>query len=271
MSHLSKFTCIVFGAAVLFTGCTGKDGAPGPTGTAGTNGTAGPTGPSGQNLTGNLTGFVNSVDETGAQLSKAGVLVTLDGATPAVTATSDVDGRFTLTNVRNGTYNLIFGRAGYGTFRRLGVGHVGGDQPTFLGVTTLSQVSTQTITSIANGTPSPTAVSLNLTFASPTPTTTFRYALFASSTPNPTAATAILVQNGTVFSNGAPTTTFQFNNLGINRAQFNNAGFASGATVYLIMYGSTSFLTAYLDTATGRFVYPVLNPVGSPVLVTVIP
>jgi hypothetical protein len=153
---LSRYACVVFGTALLLAGCKGKDGDPGP---------AGPVGPSGQNLTGNMTGFVNSVDENGIQLAKTGVVVALDGVTPAVTATSDADGRFTLSNVRNGTYNITYSRTGYGTFRRIGVGHVGGDQATFLGTSTVSQVSTQTITNLTNGPSSPTIINLSLTVA----------------------------------------------------------------------------------------------------------
>ena len=270
MRHFSKFACVVFGAAVLLTGCKGKDGDPGPAGAAGATGTQGPAGTSGQNLVGNIVGFVNSVDESGVQLSKAGVLVTVDGSTPAITATSDADGRFTLNNVRNGTYNLTFTRVGYSTFRRLGVGHVGGDQATFLGTATLSQVSSQTVSSFTNGAPSPTAVNVNLTVNSPTPTTNFRVAFFASTLPNPTPATGTFVTSFTLGTGGGPINSYS-TTLGINRASFNNVGFASGTTVYLAAFGSTSFFASYVDLATGRVVFPTFNTTSSPVITVVIP
>ena len=258
MHHLSKFACIVFGAAVLLTGCKGKDGDPGPAGAAG------------QNLAGNITGFVNSVDESGQQLTKAGVLVTVDGSTPAITATSDADGRFTLNNVRNGTYNLTFTRAGYSTFRRIGVGHVGGDQATFLGTITLSQVSSQTISSLTSGTFSTTSVNVNLTINSPTPTTLFRAAFFASTSPNPTSATGTLITSVSFGTGGGPVTSYQ-TMFGINRFSFNNAGFASGTTVYLAAFGSTSFFASYIDLVTGRVIFPTFNTTSSPVITVVIP
>ena len=261
MRHLSKFACIIFGTAILLTGCKGKDGDPGPAGAAGS---------SGQNLTGNIVGFVNSVDENGQQLAKAGVLVTVDGSTPAITATSDADGRFTLNNVRNGTYNLTFTRTGYSTFRRLGVGHVGGDQATFLGIATLSQVSTQTITSLVSGTLSTNAVNVNLTINSPTPTTNFRVAFFASTLPNPTPATGTFVTGLTFGTGGGPITSYSAT-FGINRNSFNNAGFASGTTVYLAAFGSTTFFTSYTDLVTGRVVFPTFNATSSPVITVVVP
>jgi len=273
MQYFSKFAYVALSAALLLNGCTGKDGAPGPAGAAGTNGTAGPagpTGPSGQNLTGSITGLVNSADENGTQLSKAGVLVTLDGVTPAVTATSDVDGRFTLTNVRNGTYNLTFSRAGYATFRRLAVSHVGGDQPTFLGTSILSQLSTPVITTFTNGAPSTAQVNVNLIINSPTPTNTFRAAFFASTSPNPTLANGIYVTAVAFGTGGAPTTSYP-TSFPISRTSFINAGFASGTTVYVAAFGSTNFFASYIDVATGRVVYPTFNPTSSPVITVVIP
>ncbi|WP_310394538.1 carboxypeptidase-like regulatory domain-containing protein [Hymenobacter sp.] len=264
MQYFSKVACVALCAVLLLNGCTGKDGDPGP---------AGPAGPSGQNLTGNITGFVNSVDENGSPLAKAGVLVAVDGVTPAITATSDADGRFTLSNLRSGTYNLTFTRQGYSTFRRFGVGHVGGDQPTFLGTVTISQPSTQAIPIFSAGTPSsanPSSVPFTLGFTSQSPTTNYRYVLFASASPNPTAASGALLQNGNITINGSPSTTIQLTLL-VNRAQFINAGFAPGTTVYVIAYGSTTFTAFYVDAATGRTVFPTLNPQGSSVTTLIVP
>ncbi|MBD2768782.1 carboxypeptidase regulatory-like domain-containing protein [Hymenobacter sp. BT664] len=248
---LSRYACVVLSTALLLAGCKGKDGDPGPAG------------PSGTGLSGNITGFVNSVDENGVQLSKTGVLVTLDGVTPAITATSDADGRFTLSNVRAGTYNIVYSRAGYGTFRRIGVGHVGGDQATFLGTSTMSQVSTQTITSLTNGSSNMITVYLNLTVASPVPTNTFRVAFFASASPNPTPATGILISTSTIGSGGT-FATYYSTTVGINRFSLTNAGFASGTTVYLAAFGATSVFPSYLDPATGRAVYPTFSTTSSP-------
>lgn len=254
-------------AGVLLGGCKGKDGDPGP---AGATGAQGPAGTSGQNLTGNLTGFVNAVDENGASIGKSGVVVSIDGTNPAVTATSDADGKYTFASLKNGTYNLTYLRSGLATFHRYGVGHVGGDQPTYLGTLTLSQVSTQSVPSFtASANPTTGIVALSVTVTSPTPTTTFRYALFAATGTPVNATTGSLVFTSSIITT-APTTSYTFQT-SLTRASLNNLGFASGTTVNLAAYGSTASLASYSDPATGKFVYPALGTVSSPIATVVVP
>jgi Carboxypeptidase regulatory-like domain len=258
MFNLSKFACIVFGAAILLTGCKGKDGDPGPTGAAG------------QGLTGSIAGFVSPTDENGGLLAKNGVIVSIDGANPAISATTNADGKYEFTNVRAGTYNLTYTRTGLATFHRYGLGHIGGDQPTYLGTLSMSQVSSMTVPSFtATSNPSSASVSLSLNVASPTPTSTFRYALFASASPtvNPATATLLFTSTGT----GTTTSTFYSFSTIVSRASLNNAGFATGTTVYLAAFGSTAVLAGYSDPATGRVTYPALNPTGSSVAAVVVP
>jgi len=270
-----KFTQLVVATlcvGALLGGCKGKDGDPGPAGangTNGTNGTPGQPGPPGPSLTGSIVGFVNPIDEQGtALLPKSGVVVSVDGANPAITATTNADGRFELPSVRTGTYNLTYSRAGLATFRRIGVGHVGGDQPTYLGPITISQTSTITVPAFAAFN-SFGNVAFNLTLVSPTPTTTFRYALLASATPMLTSSTAVVLTTSTAVAN--TNNTVHQTSISYSRTLLTNAGFASGTTVYLAATGSTSFSSTYSDPATGRLVYPALNQTISPVMSIVVP
>jgi hypothetical protein len=265
-----KFTHLLFAtlvAGTLLGGCKGKDGDPGP---AGAVGPAGAQGPTGQNLTGTITGYVNPIDENGAPLPKSGVLVSLDGTTPAVTATTDAAGKYEFPGVRSGTYNLTYTRSGLAPFRRIGVGHVGGDQPTYLFTSTLTQVSTTTVTALSatpntsNGT-----VTLTLSFSAPVPTTAFRFAVVASTNSTVSLANGgVLLFTSTANASSRTTHTASFI---IGRATLTNAGFASGTTVSLAAFGSTSALVSYADPATGRFEYPTLNPTASPVATIVVP
>jgi hypothetical protein len=210
------------------------------------------------------------VDENGAVLAKNGVTVTIDGLTPAVTTTTNTDGKFEFLNVRNGTYNLSFSRTGLATFRRFGLPHVGGDQPTYLGTTTITQVSTSTVTAL-NATTSATngTVTLNLTFANPVPMGTYRAAIFAGTGASVNQTTGMLLFTFTS-SPAFPTTSYS-TTITVGRATFTNAGFAAGTTVYLAAFGSTASLFSYSDPATGRFVYPALNATSSPVVSVVVP
>ena len=257
MFNLSKFACVVFGAAILLTGCKGKDGDPGP---AGANGANGANGAAGQNLTGTIYGFVNSIDENGASVSKAGVTVSLEGATTQ-TATTDANGRFEFLNMRNGTYNLTYTRPGYATFRRFAVSHVGGDQPTFLSLTTITQVSNTAVTNLTQ-TGASTSAGIPLSFSlfnSNSANSTYRASFFASSTPGVTAATGTLLTTYLLSASG-PT------NIVFSRTTLLNAGFAAGTTVFLVAYGSPVSLTSYVDPTTGRFLYTSLNPNPSNVI-----
>lgn len=241
----------------LLGGCKGKDGDPGPAGTAGPAGPAGPTGPAGQNLTGNLFGFVAPFDEYGNAIPKNGVSVTLEGVTPAATVTTDANGRYEFTSLRNGTYNLAFNRSGLALVRRLGVAHVGGDQPTFLGTSSISAPSTTTVGPVSVTNVSSAGVSLSIPFSNPgMPAGNFaRFAIYASA------------NSGTTAANGTLLTTFSSStsplNVTFSKATFNSAGFASGTTVYVVVYGAPAVLTGYNDPLTGRVVYNGLTAVSS--------
>ncbi|GAA3953043.1 hypothetical protein GCM10022406_38490 [Hymenobacter algoricola] len=240
----------------LLASCAGKDGDPGPAGAAGANGSTGPTGPSGQNLTGTIYGFVNPVDENGSSVAKNGVTVTLEGAT-SQTATSDANGRFEFLNMRNGTYNLTYTRAGYATARRFAVAHVGGDQPTFLGTTLVTQVSGSLVSNLSFGTASTTFVPATFTLNNPNPAnSTYRVSFFASTSPNVTSANGTLL---TTFVLNGPGTT----NTSFSKTSFTNAGFPVGTTVYVVAYGSAANLASYTDPTTGRFVFTSLSPTPS--------
>jgi hypothetical protein len=260
-------------ALSLLASCAGKDGDPGPagaTGATGPVGPTGPTGPAGQNLSGNIVGFINSLDEDGNQQAKNGVTVTIEGASP-LTATSDANGRFEFINVRSGTYNLTYSRAGYGTLRRYGVGHVGGEQATFLGTTTFSQAAT-TVASAATATVNTAGatVVVNFTVSKPVAATTFRYAVLASASPVLTGSTATLVGAGGTTIGGAPVASLAANS-SIPKSTLNSAGFASGSTVYLTVYGSTFSLISYVDPVTGRSIYPSLSSTASNTVAVIVP
>lgn len=242
MFNLSKFVCIVFGAAVLVTGCKGKDGEPGP---------AGP------GLTGNLNGFATTYDEAGVATAKAGTTVTVDNQTPALTATTDADGRFQFAGLKAGTYNFTYSRTGYGTMKRFGVGHVGGDQPTYLGNQGMSAVATPSITGFNFGSSSsnsyiPFSISLNM--ASPSG----RVIVFFGNTNS--VSSANFSSSTSAYSNSGNGSLMTGT---ANKSTLNSFGMASGTTAYAIAYSTPANLFAYSDPATGRMVYPSLGAPSS--------
>ena len=241
---ISQLLLIGLFAGSLLSGCKGKDGDPGPAGAAGAPG---------PNLTGTLYGFVSPVDEYGVATAKSGVTVTLDGVSPAATATTNADGRYEFAALRTGTYNLTFTRAGVVTIRRLGVAHVGGDQPTFLGTSTISAPSTTSLGNVSVNGQNNNSVQLNIPFTNAgVPNNTFlRFIIYGSANPGTTAANGILLSfPGAVSS---PFTASLF------KSTLNSNGFATGTRVYVVVYGVPAFLTGFTDPLTGRFLYSGLS------------
>lgn len=84
-------------------------------------------------LEGSMVGRVILFDEFGNQLNdNSGAKITAYGLDKNYVAYSDAEGRFELTGVPTGTYELHFEKAGFGTLIQTGIQHLGG-QPTILG------------------------------------------------------------------------------------------------------------------------------------------
>ncbi|GGG46586.1 carboxypeptidase-like regulatory domain-containing protein [Hymenobacter glacieicola] len=245
---MQKFTSLLFSsicAASLLTGCTKSD-----------DDEATPS------LTGNLYGFVNPLDELGSPAAKSGVTVTLDGVTPAATVTTDANGRYEFANLKAGTYNLTYSRPDLGTYRRVSVGHVGGNQPTFAFTSFLTQPSS---TRILNPTVSSNSLSgtatLQFTLANAVmPSGSFyRYHMYVGATPNVTAET------GTLYANTTYGTSSSYVSQALTRAALNAAGLPSGRAAYVVVYGLPNTASSYTDPTTGRIVYTGLGAASNTV------
>lgn len=216
-------------------------------------------------VTGSIIGTVNLLDEQGADLAKNGVTVALARTSPALTATSDANGRFELPNVPSGTYDVAFTYPNLPMMRRFQVAHAGGSQPTNLGPTTLALASGTVVAGLTFGTPQPgTAVPFTVTVANANAVTTYYVALFANTTAGVTAATGKLVAAYS-FTGGVSSNTR------LTKASLEGAGFPSGSQVYVAVYGSPAASPAYFDPSTNRNVYPSLNPTASPESSLVVP
>ncbi len=199
-----------------------------------------------ESLKGDITGFVVMVNVRGEKLpSAAGTIAKLEGASPEAQTTTDANGRFALTNVKAGTYNLLLERPGFGTARRLSVPHVGGSQPTFLGQVGLVQASTLSITNFAARAMSPGVV-FDATLSS-TNSTQVVVGVFASTTPTTSIAEATLVDRLYI-------TNPSVVNMPIMITSFMRAGLDRGQ-VYIFLAGMPAALDGYVDPLTGRLVY----------------
>src|SRR5579871_1994205 len=89
-------------------------------------GPAGPAGPAGPSLTGAISGFVTLYDQYGEVMSNdSGVIVTVVGKN--ISAATNASGRYILTGLSTGSYDITYTKAGYGPTESISVNFVGGD------------------------------------------------------------------------------------------------------------------------------------------------
>ena len=110
---MKKHNLILVLIALMFVVASCKKGDLGPTGS---EGLAGTDGISVLNTTGTVIGFVQLNDENWTRLKDfSGVSVSVSDTT--LKATTDIDGRFEIKNLKRGIHNFIFTKAGYGTIQ----------------------------------------------------------------------------------------------------------------------------------------------------------
>jgi hypothetical protein len=201
-----------------------------------------------ESMTGDITGFVAMVDDMGNRVpNAAGTVAKLEGASPEAQVTTDANGRFALTNVKAGTYNLLLERPGFGTARRLSVAHVGGSQPTFLGQVGLIQTSRTQITNFVARLMSPGVV-FDAALSHPA-NGEMKVGVYASSTPTTSPAEATLVKTLFIRNTNPVGVPLYMND-------FLNAGFRPGqGQVSIFLVGMPTVLDGYIDPLTGRLVY----------------
>lgn len=90
-------------------------------------------------FSGEIIGFVNLTDNNGVEIEdKSGVKVSIEGT--GNSANTDEDGRFELTNVKAGTYNIIYDKADYGSCKFFSYQFIGGNVPAFIDIKELYEL-----------------------------------------------------------------------------------------------------------------------------------
>ena len=248
---LSQLLYPMLCATMLFSGCKGKDGDPGPAGATGATGATGP------NLTGNMIGYVSAYDDNG-NIAKAGTTVTIDNQTPALTTTTDANGKYQFSDLKTGTYNLTFIRTGYGTMKRYGVGHVGGDQPTYLGVQGMTVVATATITGFTFSPSSSTNSYTNYTITvSNPPANGARVSTYFGASPTVSSSNYLFYNSN--YAANSPNVIYAY----AYKSTLNSYGLVSGTTAYAISYATPPYSYSYSDPMTGLVVNPSLGTPSS--------
>ncbi len=232
------------------------------TGPIGETGAAGATGLNGPKLKGNVVGFVTLSDEFGVRLADyAGFKITVAGSNPEKSTTTDADGKYLLTDVETGTYNLEFTKVGFGLFKRMSVVHIGGTAPTSLGNNNLWQTAQTIVTNLTAvaGVGDTVIISAKATPVQPTGSATSiqrRVRFFFGRT------------NAVTYLNYAST----FNQLlvppggdgsfTIKLRRSNFQVFNAGETCHIIGYGLSPLENFYTDVNTNVGIYSGVNIAG---------
>ena len=225
--------------ALLYIGGCAKDGATGP---------SGPTGPGGPVLTGSLTGYITAYDQYGFKVAadQSGVLLTIDNTTDS--AITDGSGKYTFANLQTGTYSMSISKSGYASNRVQDFGYVGGgttlrnasiSRPPYFGLVNLNDTIENTI---ANG---PGILIRGTDTADTTPRS---FIVFGNTSSTVSSAPT----NFMFYNSGTIKAGFSAFSLYVTSRELNEAGIASGSTVYFAVYPIASAQLSYTDLATGR-------------------
>lgn len=213
----------------------------------------------------NILGSVYLYDDGTNLLSGDGMLVSIDGSSPLISANTGADGSFVLPDVPFGKYTLSFSKAGYGTYKRIGLVHsdIGGS--TIVNPSpSLGQYSSTTISGLTS-VPAANMATLSIT-----------------TLPAPTSQAPRYVR--VFFSKSAAVSFYSYlkytvvykqlsnpANIDLHIKTLNEMGFSSGDTVYARAYGDSFWSNDYDNLLSGKREFPDLNSTTVPAVSFVVP
>lgn len=244
---------------VLILSSCGKDGIDGINGI---NGKDGKDGVNAQSLTGEAIGFVNLYEIEGTLIKdRSGVTISVEGNTNSTT--SDSNGRFVLSNLKTGTYNLVFSKQGFGTGKYIGFQFVAGGGGQTLTSAILSKIPSFNVTGLTAKITSG-IITLTGSLSGTLPTGSKYVMIFAGTTSNVSSTPANYLYYQQISIEGTSTTlsTTLYTTL-----------FSKGQTIYVNAYASPINYYAgwYIDLITGRYNWPSLGTTSSNIVSVVVP
>jgi hypothetical protein len=208
-------------------------------------------------LTGNIYGYVTLYDQYGAKILTGQSGTTVTSGTTAVT--TDSAGKYVFSNMKEGEYNFSFSRPGFGSINSNYFQFVGGgdlDHDVKLSAIPAFYDSVLAISDTAG------YLVLSGTLSG-TDTRRRTVAVFIGATSGASSDPANYLITYNTLTNSNPNSINNFT-LKIPNSDLTDAGFVSGATVYVAVYGAAAEFassSASEDLAhTGRLYYTALNP-----------
>jgi hypothetical protein len=199
----------------------------------------------------NITGSVNLYDEGTTQIDNSNMTVKVEGTTPAISATTDANGDFTLPDVPFGTYTILYEKSGFGTFKKFDIEHEN-NATAILNTPSMGEISTTQITNLEANV-SGNNIIISVTTNPAGSNGNMRYVRYFLSTDSNVSS-----ENYTYFSPGLVS---QINpkEITLSNNDLTSVGFSSGETVFVKVYGDSFWSNGYDDPNLGRKVFPNLN------------
>lgn len=203
---------------------------------------------------GQLIGYVKLDKINSTDNDYSGVKVKLEGSSPAIEVTTDASGKYIIDDLKTGTYNFIYNKEGYGTFKRYGENFIGGDKPGVINKVTLSEFSNITLDSISLSDVynfGELIILVNI-YLSKAYSDLLAVRYYTSNSPDVT------------FSNYKETNYYFFYNSGTKQSLYisdiDTKKYPAGSKIYLIVYPVIDYYISYIDLNTGLNIYPAVNP-----------
>lgn len=199
----------------------------------------------------NIIGSVNLYNEGVTQIDNSNMIIRVEGT--ELSAITDTEGDFTLSDVPFGTYTLIYEKSGFGTFKNYNIEHTNTGSSTIISETpSLGEISTTQITAIESSVIG-NNIHVSITTNPAGSNNNTRYIrFFLSENSNVSNEKYAFYSSGFV-SQINPYVII------LSKDDLISAGFSSDQTVYLKAYGDSYWSNKYDDPALGRKVFPNLN------------
>ncbi len=205
--------------------------------------------------TGTITGELRLTDEFGNEFSdQSDMVVSVEGKGTGV---SGSDGKYEITGLPSGTFELSFEKDGFGTYKRFSIQVIAGPGATALnGIDYLGQKSTTAISNLtATINPVDSTLNIGCSIAPiPDPGTPRAFRLFFGKNNLVSGQDYQYTPSNTwVASTASGLIT------GLNPEVLYSNGYVPGEWVYLIAYGESIRTNSYTDPVTNKKVFPNIN------------
>lgn len=199
---------------------------------------------------GKLTGSVTLYNERDSLVASDGMTISIEGT--SLSTITGTDGKFAFSDLPFNTYNFIYSKTGYGTFKLFKFRYSVDSPFAVIPNQLLGESSGTTVTSL---TTTVTTDSVLISYrVSPEPTSTQKASirLFFSTDAAVSSTQYMGFSKISIFGH-SPSHT------GFTKTDFYDMGFTSGQTIYVRCYGDSYFSNTYGDPVSSIKIFPNVN------------